>query len=91
MRNILIINNGIVVDIIQEEDEWNSENYTTHAFDTACDDPSERFQIGEEYTIEKMLEYNGGTSTSSEPVASRNVTEFTRSDTGEIIKLTTRI
>lgn len=95
MKNLIIINYGIVVDVVQEDDDWLTSSYDKQPFDTTCEDPSKKFQVGDEYTIEKLLEYNPQSSeTSTNNFTIENTqgnTEITKSDTGDIVKLTTRL
>jgi hypothetical protein len=57
MRTFLVVNRGVVVDIVQHDGDWSAE-LTEHPFDTIAEDDSNTFVVGEQYDIDLLLRRN---------------------------------
>jgi len=57
MRNFLVIKDGIVLDVVSKEGNFEPTD-TTHDHDTLGEDPSGTFKAGDEYSVELLEQYN---------------------------------
>lgn len=59
MQNFLLIKDGVVVQIIEsEQDYMQPPNGFGVVYDTMTPDPSKKFGVGDAYTLELYLQYN---------------------------------
>jgi hypothetical protein len=57
MRNFLFINQGVVVGVVEKENDF-ARSDCSSTYDTVAEDPSRTFKVGDIYTPELALEAN---------------------------------
>lgn len=57
MRNFLVIENGVILDVIQKDGSFELSDFEGY-YDTIAEDASGNFKKGDMYSIEKWEEYN---------------------------------